>query len=1008
MKAAFVLTAICSFASVAVDWPQYRADAARSGYAAEELPADLHARWTFEPRHGPAPAWQGTDTRMAFDYAHHAVIAGGRLFFGSSADHKVYALDAETGQERWSFFTAGPVRFAPAVWNGRVLAASDDGCLYCLSAGDGALLWKKRGGPGENRLLGNDRMVSRWPARGGPAVVEEDGRAIVYFAAGIWPSEGIYLYALDAATGDVLWLNDSAGAIDMPQPHPSAEAKSGVSAQGYLAVAGDGLIVPTGRAVPAVFNRDDGTFRCFRLQDYGQTGDTAVVAADTHFFNDGQMFCAADGAKEGVIAFPGVAVTPRHVLWTTKKEVRAVDREHLVVVKDAVDRKGNPIKRKAMNAPAWTFPVPDPDGTALIAAGSMVVYGTREGKVVMADTEAKKVVWTGDVEGVPYGLAVADGRLYVSTDRGLIHCFDGNRKSARKPLRPRRTASPYGRNKKAAATAQAIIETTGVTEGYCLDLGCGDGALAYELARRTDVYVVAIDDDMAAVRSARAKLDAAGFYGNRVTVHHGDLAQTPYADHFADLVVSGRAATEGTEVTRRDEMLRLARPYGGQVCTHEAEALETTVTEAPLGAGVWTHQYADPANTCASGDRLVRPPLRALWFRDTDFEMPSRHGRGPAPLFWRGRLYVEGLNALRAVNAYNGRPLWEFPLPKVLAPYDQEHLVGTAATGSNLCMTDDGVYVRVGSNCLLIDAVTGQQKATFDAPGRWGYLACKDGRLFGSVSNEDHLVYWAYRHSDMSKIFTESSLFFAMDARTGDVQWTFQPEHSIRHNAIAIGDGVVYLIDRPLQYADLLDLEEKKRRGEAMAGKTPPPATLYALDAATGETLWSTSEDIYGTLLAVSIEHDVLLMTQQHTRFKLPSEIGGRMTAFRASDGTRLWDAPTDPQGKASRPLLIGTTIYNEPGAWNLLTGERLDWHLTRSYGCGIVSGCDNVMLYRSATLGYADLNAPAQTVNYGGIRPACWINAIPVGGIVLMPDATARCVCSYLIRAWMALEPVG
>ena len=146
MKTILVISVLCTFTSVAADWPQYRSDAARSGYAAEELPSDLHPRWTYAPRHAPAPAWQGTDTRMAFDYAHHAVIAGGRLFFGSSADHKVYALDAETGQERWCFFTDAPVRFAPAVWNGRVLAASDDGYLYCLAADDGTLLWKKRAG----------------------------------------------------------------------------------------------------------------------------------------------------------------------------------------------------------------------------------------------------------------------------------------------------------------------------------------------------------------------------------------------------------------------------------------------------------------------------------------------------------------------------------------------------------------------------------------------------------------------------------------------------------------------------------------------------------------------------------------------------------------------------------------------------------------------------------------------------------------------------------------------
>ena len=34
---------------------------------------------------------------------------------------------------------------------------------------------------------------------------------IVYFGAGIWPSEGIFIYALDAAPASRLWCNDSSG-----------------------------------------------------------------------------------------------------------------------------------------------------------------------------------------------------------------------------------------------------------------------------------------------------------------------------------------------------------------------------------------------------------------------------------------------------------------------------------------------------------------------------------------------------------------------------------------------------------------------------------------------------------------------------------------------------------------------------------------------------------------------------------------------------------------------------
>ena len=105
------------------------------------------------------------------------MIANRRLFFGSSADCCVHALDAVTGRELWTFYTSGPVRLAPAIWRDRVLVASDDGFLYCLAADNGKLLWKLRGGPGNAMVLGNGRMVSRWPAHGGPVIAD----GIVYF-----------------------------------------------------------------------------------------------------------------------------------------------------------------------------------------------------------------------------------------------------------------------------------------------------------------------------------------------------------------------------------------------------------------------------------------------------------------------------------------------------------------------------------------------------------------------------------------------------------------------------------------------------------------------------------------------------------------------------------------------------------------------------------------------------------------------------------------------------------
>jgi outer membrane protein assembly factor BamB len=110
--------------------------------------------------------------RVDFDDALQVTVVNNVVYFGSSVDNKAYALDAATGEEHWSFFTGGPIRLAPTVWKDRVLFGSDDGFVYCLKAADGQLLWKKRGGPNNEKLLGNEKMISRWPIRTGVLIDE--------------------------------------------------------------------------------------------------------------------------------------------------------------------------------------------------------------------------------------------------------------------------------------------------------------------------------------------------------------------------------------------------------------------------------------------------------------------------------------------------------------------------------------------------------------------------------------------------------------------------------------------------------------------------------------------------------------------------------------------------------------------------------------------------------------------------------------------------------------------
>src|SRR5262245_27348844 len=156
-----------------------------------EAPAEGPLVWV---RHDPPLETTWPDQpRFTSDGAPRPVPAGELVLLTSSRHDSLTAVEAATGEVRWRFVADGPIRFAPAVWNGRAYVTSDDGLLYCLDLAKGAVRWKARGGPGPRLILGNERLISTWPARGAPVVAAEaGGKATVYFAAGIWPFMGIF------------------------------------------------------------------------------------------------------------------------------------------------------------------------------------------------------------------------------------------------------------------------------------------------------------------------------------------------------------------------------------------------------------------------------------------------------------------------------------------------------------------------------------------------------------------------------------------------------------------------------------------------------------------------------------------------------------------------------------------------------------------------------------------------------------------------------------------------
>ncbi|MCH2203464.1 MAG: PQQ-binding-like beta-propeller repeat protein [Fuerstiella sp.] len=215
------------------DWPMYRSNLRRSASTAVPVQKAERVNWYHEPDRAFVP----TDLSAA----------SGLVFLGGE-DGKVRAIDGETGKERWSFQTAGPVKYPPSLWDGRAYVGSADGFAYCLEAATGQLLWRFRAAPVERHIMIYDSLSSTWPVNTG--VLVHDG--VAYFGAGIVDHDGTFIYAVDAGTGQMIWENTTSG-------HLNPELRKGISVQGNLTILDDMLVMAGGNVVsPARFDLRSG------------------------------------------------------------------------------------------------------------------------------------------------------------------------------------------------------------------------------------------------------------------------------------------------------------------------------------------------------------------------------------------------------------------------------------------------------------------------------------------------------------------------------------------------------------------------------------------------------------------------------------------------------------------------------------------------------------------------------------------------------------------------------
>ncbi|HIC02720.1 TPA: hypothetical protein EYO63_23870 [Candidatus Poribacteria bacterium] len=586
-------------------------------------------------------------------------------------------------------------------------------------------------------------------------------------------------------------------------------------------------------------------------------------------------------------------------------------------------------------------------------------------------------------------------RLIVSTDLGTIHCFSANTSMANQqaPSKYANMPSPLSKPSKYTEIVNQIISDTSITKGFCLIVGIDGGQLAYEIATRSDLRVIGIDQDTQEIRKARMALAKAGIYGTHVSIQKVAGNKLPFTDYFANIVLINDQQFE-TEIDR------VLRPCGGVTYRILPDGASRIRERGRLpNSGEWTHQYADLGSSACSRDQHVNDNLTIQWFGNPGpRRMIDRHLRTVPPLFSYGRLFIPGNDRVIAVDGYNGTELWDRQIAnslRVAIPYDTSYM---AADQNRL-------YVATGEKCLIISAQVGQDYSVFSISeliGRsdrhWGYVAVADDMLFGSAqkitaSRTEQSYEAIVDHYKDDRPLVVSDHLFAVDLANNHLAWQYH-QGIIPNSTITIGEGKVFFFESRNPKAI------NNRVGRVTAKNLlNQDASLVAIEARTGNRLWEQPFTL------PPLRHSLYLSYATDTLITVGSinkndQTWYQVHAWNGNDGALLWTANHrnsrpgiggDHGEQVLHPAIVGNIVITEPAAYDLRTGKQLnpsgkdsDWTMPVRSGCRTITASSTCIFYRDSNPTMMDFgtNSPSKKITQVS-RPGCWLNIIPAGGLV-------------------------
>lgn len=370
--------------------------------------------------------------------------------------------------------------------------------------------------------------------------------------------------------------------------------------------------------------------------------------------------------------------------------------------------------------------------------------------------------------------------------------------------------------------------------------------------------------------------------------------------------------------------------------TTDDETAEEVAAEPP-GATAWL-QFGHDASNAGHARSASGPGADAALSWRFDAETPTMNS---SPVVADGTVYAPGSGDpgyVHAIDAETGDPVWRF------------EPAGYASCAP--AVADGRVYFGTwGKKFYALDAETGEQVWATDVGHRFGSSspAVADGTVYVGTVGDGPMVVSGEEDEEQF----ESCAVLALDAETGDERWRYDDfgERENVESSIAVADGRVYFGGESAVYALDADsgsvawsreIAAHPQSSPAVADGTVyyggpsradegPAARLSALDAASGETVWTAGIEDTSLRTSPAVADGTVYVAASSMRVCLAAADGGdgsangtqtddgdsncsgtnrgRLYALDAADGERRWTAEFRTDTRSS-PAVADGVVY--------------------------------------------------------------------------------------------------